>query len=259
MFVVVVVDGLATYDVFGGYFSMGLSSPGVDYSIGIVPTFGVVEEDPFLTSTSLGNQWIWDFENLDPTLDDDLEIECQPAIQSHAQQTIGEWTEGHPSHLYADYIERRDEWSMLHSNYIVKASSTLRPDGDIRYDPENIRDRRGKNAWSEGADGPGIDEWLEITPVEPKPLLAIHIKPGYQKGDLFRANARPKTIRIELNGEHHFDAAIPDREEEVEIPVSGYAKPVKKNYRKPQRTSRRFGTSRNTYAAGMSGTMFQSR
>lgn len=55
---VVVVDGLATYDVFGGYFSMGLSSPGVDYSIGVVPTFGVVEEYSFLTSTSLGNQWI---------------------------------------------------------------------------------------------------------------------------------------------------------------------------------------------------------
>ena len=48
MFGVVVVDGLATDDEFGGYFSIRLSSPGVDYSIGVVPAFGVVEEDPFL-------------------------------------------------------------------------------------------------------------------------------------------------------------------------------------------------------------------
>ena len=61
VFGVVVVDGLATNDVFGGYFSMGLSTPGFDYSIGVVPTFGVVEEDPsFFTSTSLGNRCIFE-------------------------------------------------------------------------------------------------------------------------------------------------------------------------------------------------------
>ena len=108
---------------------------------------------------------------------------------------------------------------MLHANYQVKASSTLPADGDINYVPENIRERWGDNTWSENAPGPGTGEWLEITPVEPKPLLGIRFKPGYQKEGLFKANARPKKIRFELNGEHRFDTAIPDEEEEIRIPI----------------------------------------
>jgi hypothetical protein len=173
-------------------------------------------------------RWVWNFENLEPTLDDDLEIECQPARMIYGGRTIGKWSEDHPPHLYADYIEIGKRWSMLHSNYSVKASSTLKPEGEVRYDPENIRVRWEDSAWSEGAAGPGIGEWLELTPVEPKPLLNIVIKPGYQKNQLFKANARPKTIRVELNGTHRFDAAIPDREEEVTIPVTDYQQPVRK-------------------------------
>jgi|AntRauTorckE6833_2_1112554.scaffolds.fasta_scaffold09559_2 hypothetical protein len=177
-----------------------------------------------------GDRWIWNFENLEPTLNDDLEIECQPATRFYGSQLIGKYRENLPSHLYVDFIERGKSWSMLHANYTVEASSTLSPDGKTRYDPENVRDRWGENAWSEGAEGSGTGEWLEITPAEPKPLQAIHIKPGYQKSktNLFKANARPKTMRIELNGEHRFDAEIPDREEEIEVPVIGYEKPVKK-------------------------------
>lgn len=172
-----------------------------------------------------GTNWVWNFDNLEPTLADDLEIECQPAARTYHTQING--AQG-PTQRYATYIERRERWSMSHTNYTVKASSTLAPDGDIRYDPENILDPWQKNAWSEGAEGPGIGEWLELTPVTPKPLHGIRLKPGYQKPTLFKANARPKTIRIELNGEHRFDAEIPDRDEEIEIPISGCTKPVRK-------------------------------
>ncbi len=177
-----------------------------------------------------GEKWVWDFENLEPTLNDDLEIECQPAVNSYGHQPIGKYRENHPEHLYAEYIQRGGNWSMLHSNYTVKASSTLGPDGEIRYDPENIRERWAENAWSEGAAGPGVGAWLDITPEVPKPLLAIHLRPGYQKekGNLFKANARPKSIRIELNGAHRYDVEIPDREEQIEIPVTGYIEPVRK-------------------------------
>lgn len=177
-----------------------------------------------------GDRWIWNFENLEPTLADDFEIECQPELFYEAQERIAGKEGDNSSHMYADYIGRGGSWSMLHSNYNVKASSTLNPQGENRYDAENVRDTWDDNAWSEGAVGAGIGEWLEITPVAVKPLIDIRIKPGFQKDatELFKANARPKKIRIELNGEHQFDADIPDKEEEIEIPVTGYKKPVQK-------------------------------
>jgi hypothetical protein len=167
-----------------------------------------------------GGRWVWNFENLEPSLADDLEIEARPAERIHGSR--GENGDK------ADYIQRGETWSMLHANYQVKASSTLKPDGEIRYAAENIRNHWESTVWSEGAPGPGTGEWLEITPTVPKPLLGIQLKPGYQKDGLFKKNARPKRIRIELNGEHRFDAEIPDKQGEIMIPVTGYAKPVRK-------------------------------
>jgi hypothetical protein len=178
-----------------------------------------------------GTRWIWNFENLEPTLADDIEIEARPAEFTFGGRTDnGEFTNfDTPKHRLADIINRGSQWSMMHSNYQVTASSTLPADGDIHYKAENIRDFWERNTWSEGAPGPGTGEWLEMVPASPKPLLGIRMKPGYQgKEGLFKANARPKKIRVELNGEHRFDAEVADREEEITIPVVDYAKPVKK-------------------------------
>ncbi len=174
-----------------------------------------------------GVRWVRDFENLEPSLADDIEIEARPAVNEYSEY-LGKDAGHSKLHLYATFVERRKQWSMLHSNYLVKASSTLPGDGDIHYHAENIREHWEGNAWSEGAPGPGAGAWLELTPAVPKPLLGIRMKPGYQKEGLFKANARPKKIRVELNGEHRFDADIPDVEEETAIPVSGYSKPVRK-------------------------------
>jgi len=175
-----------------------------------------------------GDKWVWNFENLEPAMADDLEIEARPQEYIYGHRYLGERGEDAPSHLNVNYIERGKQWSMEHSNYQVKASSTMAADGNIAYVAENIRNYWEETAWCEGAPGPGAGEWLEITPAEPKPLLGIQIKPGYQKETLFKANARPKKIQFNLNGEHQFDAEIPDLEESIRIPVTGYAKPVRK-------------------------------
>jgi Domain of unknown function (DUF4424) len=177
-----------------------------------------------------GSRWVWNFEELEPTLADDMEIQARPKEFSYGLRT---WSGGHqgantkPGDL-VDFIERGDKWSVRHSNYKVKASSTLKEEGVHSYGPDNIRDPFQEAVWSEGVPGSGVGEWLEITPVEAKPLIGLEMKPGYQKEGLFKANARPKKIRIELNGEHVFDADIPDREEQLEIPVIGYARAVRK-------------------------------
>ncbi len=170
-----------------------------------------------------GANWVWNFENLEPTLADDLDVEAKSAENFYlADQNPEQGT-------YSEYIERNDKWTMAHSNYHVKASSTLPPDGDFKYDAENIRRFWTDDWWCEGAKGPGIGEWLELQPIVPKPITAISMHPGCGKSDaLFEANARPRKVLVELNGDHRFTVEVPNSKEEFEFPVSNYTKPVKK-------------------------------
>lgn len=167
-------------------------------------------------------RWVWDFEDLEPTLADDLEIEAAPAENSYTRsETPG--AEG----PWVTYVERGGRWMVSHRNYQARASSTLRADGELDYDAANLNDDQWDNAWCEGQPGPGIGAWVELKPQVAKPLAAIEVQPGYAKSDaLFKANARPKKVRVTLNGEHQFTAELPDRNESCRIPVSGYAKPV---------------------------------
>jgi hypothetical protein len=173
-----------------------------------------------------GSDWVWNFENLEPAMDDDFEVEVIPAVKSYMRRTDRGQAD---KQNFATYIERGSAWTMVHSNYRVKASSTLPPEGTHKYDAANVRDYWADVIWSEGAKGPGTGEWLELEPIEPKPLTAISIYPGCRKSDaLFLANARPKKISVELNGEHRFTVDVPDSKDEFEFPVTGYTQPVSK-------------------------------
>ena len=164
-----------------------------------------------------GENWVWNFENLEPTLADDLEIQAQPEINEH---NGGEAIR---------YIERGDRWLMSHTNYQIKASSFLPAEGDHSYEPEKVRNFWGDDAWCEGVKGSGVGEWLELTPAVPKPLNAIEIEPGMTKTEeLFKANARPKKVLVELNGEKRFTVEIRDSKDVYRIPIPDYSKPVKK-------------------------------
>lgn len=163
-----------------------------------------------------GDSWVWNFENLEPTLADDLEIEARPEINSFE---------------FADksVVIRGEKWLSSHSNYKIKASSVLPPEGDFTYHPDKTKSFWDNESWSEGAQGSGIGEWLELTPVIPAPLGAIEIQPGMAKSEeLFQANARPRKILVELNDEKRFTANIPDSPDLHYIPISDYKKPVKK-------------------------------
>jgi len=158
-----------------------------------------------------GHSWVWKFQDLEPTLADDIVVEAVPTIEfMHAYRKI------------------RGKWTMTHENYTVKASSTLPPDQHHSYYPAELNDSVRDNAWSEGAPGPGIGEWLEIRPKVAKPLTAIKMHPGYRETEeLFQSNARPKRIKVILNGDHSFTADIPDKNAWCWIPVRNYDKPVK--------------------------------
>lgn len=176
-----------------------------------------------------GEGWIWEFTDLEPTLADDIEVEAVPAYESYGYRRLdgsGEYKEGERK---VTFIERKGTWSVSHRNYAVKASSTLPPNGDKTYGPENLVSEETK-VWCEGAKGPGVGEWLEFTPEVAQPLRSIGIVPGYvdyEKEDLFQKNARPRKVEVLLNDEHRFEVELQDKGEFQEIPVIGYDTPVK--------------------------------
>lgn len=164
-----------------------------------------------------GANWVWNFENLEPTMADDLEIEAHPEIREHNDTET------------TRYIERGATWLLAHTDYEVTASSVLPPADDQTYDAANVRNLWAQATWSEGAVGNGVGEWLELKPTVPKPLVALEIRPGYFRSEgLFLANPRPKKILVLLNDEHRFVTDVPDVMEPFRILVTDYKKPVKK-------------------------------
>jgi hypothetical protein len=173
-----------------------------------------------------GDGWVWSFENLEPTLADDVAVRATPAyaeygflIPDGAAQAAG----------YGSYLERAGKFGGGHRRFKAKASSTLAPAG--RYDAQKLAGEQRDRPWAEGAPGDGVGEWVELAPAKPRPLLAIAIWPGYQsegKPELFDANGRPSRVEIALNDEHRFVATLGDRFEAQLVPILGYAKPVSK-------------------------------
>lgn len=167
-----------------------------------------------------GDAWIWRFEDLDPTLADDFEVEAVPATRTYTQHVDpNDWDSP-----WETLVKRGKRWEMAHTNYSVKASST-KDGGDYKADNIKGYDR---DEWREGAPGPGTGEWLEITPEVPKELTAVSLSPGGDPSEKdFLDNPRPRKVHVELNGEHGISAEAPPMSDEIEIPVVGYDKPVK--------------------------------
>ncbi len=171
--------------------------------------------------------WQWDFSNLEPTLADDIEIhtslarEWRPAYgRSNESTNIG-------------YEKLGDVWRWHHYDYAVTASSTLASADGSDYTSGGVRDRifqdeeRTFRAWVEGKADDGIGETLTLTPKMPLPLEALRMQPGYGKNDaLFKANNRPKMIKVTLNDSYSFKAALKDENALQMIPIPDYSKPV---------------------------------
>lgn len=176
-------------------------------------------------------RWEWNFQNLRPTLSDDLRVITQPSYISY----------GRPFPLDAERTESVDQADyrivgkrayLEHTLYEAVASSTLAPGKSGQtYGTDNLRGT-GESTWAEGAEGDGLGESLTLTVKHPLPLDAILIRPGFfqrEKADLWTKNNRVAKCEITLNDEHRFTADLPDErfENPYPIPVRGYDKPVK--------------------------------
>ncbi|MFL5301268.1 MAG: NADase-type glycan-binding domain-containing protein [Anaeromyxobacteraceae bacterium] len=171
-----------------------------------------------------GERWVWSFQDLEPTLADDITVHPIPGFLEVSRYG---GSGGHAS----TFLERAGKWGAGHRAYKVRASSTLAPTRAHAYGAEHVQQPRATGPWAEGVPGLGVGEWLEVVPSGRAPLLALSIVPGFrsdERPELFAANARPSRVEILLNEEHRFVATLGDKPVEQLIPVLGYSKPVSK-------------------------------
>jgi len=172
----------------------------------------------------------WQFENLKPTLADDIRIVAHSKYDSYP---TGNWED--PTRR-ASYVIRNNQYFLDYKDYDATASSTLAPQGKRNYDVVNIRGdptREIESPWAEGVEGDGIGESITLNVKRPLPLYGILIRPGYYeygREDVWRKNNRVAALEITLNDEHTFTESILDErfEDPYLIRVRDYTKPVSK-------------------------------
>lgn len=173
----------------------------------------------------------WDFENLKPTLADDIRIVAHSKYDSYPTGYSEEELDSR-----ASYVIRGNQYFLDHRDYDATASSTLAPQGKHHYEVENIKanpQREVLSPWCEGANGDGIGESITLGVKRPLPLYGILIRPGYwDYGDdkIWKKNNRVAALEITLNDEQTFTETIPDEmlQEPYLIRVRDYTKPVNK-------------------------------
>jgi len=173
----------------------------------------------------------WTFENLEPTLADDIRITAHSKYDSYPTG----YSEEDRSH-HGSYILREHQYFLDHTDYDATASSTLAAQGKHNYDVVNIMDdptREVQSPWAEGVEGDGIGESITLNVKRPLPLYGILIQPGYYDYDdkePWLKNNRVAALEITLNDEHTFTESIPDEhfERPYLIRVRDYTKPVNK-------------------------------
>lgn len=169
-------------------------------------------------------QYVWNFKDLTPTLDDDIKIVSHRGYSSYPANNYHE-----DSPLHGNYIIKDKHYYYVHSDYEATASSTLEPQGSRHYDVSNIKAENPDTAWATPS---GVGATLTLDVKRPLPLDAILVVPGYKSGQnpsLWLENSRVAQVEVTLNGEYSFKAAIPDEmfDRAYPIRIKGYTKPVK--------------------------------
>lgn len=173
----------------------------------------------------------WDFENLKPTLADDIRIVAHSNYDSYPTGYSEEDMQRH-----ASYVIREHQYFLDHTDYIATASSTLASQGKHNYEAINIKadpQRELQTPWCEGSNDDGIGQSITLDVKRPLPLYGILIRPGYYeygREDVWWKNNRVAVLEITLNDEHTFTENIPDErfESPYLIRVRDYTKPVSK-------------------------------
>ncbi|MBK1791156.1 NADase-type glycan-binding domain-containing protein [Persicirhabdus sediminis] len=160
-----------------------------------------------------GETWVWEFESLEPTLANDIEIHVSEPYNAYCVNLDA-------NGYYRQYREKFYKWT---TTYKVQASSQLADANGYSYSADNLHTNQGEKsfAWSEGVDGHGIGEVLDFTLNKEIELDSVLVENGYTRSEeLFLSNSRVKDVTFVVNGKEEFKRTLLDRRREQRIDLS---------------------------------------
>src|SRR6266404_3462645 len=119
----------------------------------------------------------WDFENLKPTMADDIRMLAHSKYDSYPTGYSEEDFNSRASFavpLTSSYVIRNNQYFLDHTDYDATATSTLASQGKHHYEVQNIKGHSEEGSpWAEGVEGDGIGESLTLNVKRPLPLYSI--------------------------------------------------------------------------------------
>ncbi|MBS6041969.1 MAG: hypothetical protein KIA08_04690 [Clostridium baratii] len=105
--------------------------------------------------------------------------------------------------------------------YKVYASSVLEDGTGVDYSPYNLIDRKSNTIWAEGAEGPGIEQFIRIDFNKDKVVKKLYIINGSAKSErLYYANNRVRLLRLDFGDGEIKDFELQDGvmgEQEIDL------------------------------------------
>ncbi|MDB9741215.1 hypothetical protein OAB00_00005 [Akkermansiaceae bacterium] len=168
-----------------------------------------------------GNTLTWNFEELEPTLKDDLTIIVKPVYAEYSA-----YDEKQKS---LSYYKIQEKWYVNHYRYKVTASSELEPQGENQYSAENLK-LPYQEVWSEGVKGSGIGESLSFNFLKAEKISHIKLFAGFMnynegKRHLYKANNRVKIGELFINNKVSQTIHLEDKDEHQLMNIN-YSEPI---------------------------------
>lgn len=172
-------------------------------------------------------------------IDDDFEYKSwgEPYLEFEYMKHLEERhedSEGNPIVWFGDLDKLMEGCSVYcaveNEEISATASSTLKSNGSISYEADNVCVQNNSGAWVEGSDGSGIGEYIEIKRkldvsdkdygIDYKEICIVN---GYFKNEqVWRNNNRVKTLAFYYNDEYMFDFDLKDIFSPQYISLEGY-------------------------------------
>src|SRR5574341_577942 len=138
-----------------------------------------------------GDRWVWAFEEMEPTLADDIKVQAVPGYFL----TGFVYEEELRAKGVRSYLERGGAWGEGHQRFKAKASSTLPRTKAHDFGPQHLADDEFVAPWSEGLRGPASangSSWSRHGPLRSWRCRSPQASRG---GTTRRASSRPMGAR----------------------------------------------------------------
>jgi hypothetical protein len=145
--------------------------------------------------------FVWEFTDLKPTLDDNIEVCLNDKFDTIFNYAAGNPDEGNASW----YSFEGNQYYFDFHGYTATASSQ-----QAVHPAKDVGDYSVDTAWVAGKAG-GINESLTLTLAIPEHIDQVGLIPGFAKSKtLYFANNRIQELEILVNGQHQVTATLPD-------------------------------------------------